>query len=94
MGIYTTSMVSTLCTLITGWLFQTFFFHFIYGIILPIHELHHVSSWLLHHQADLSGAEPGSLGFSAAALDFQMGPVDSMVFNFNSLVQKNDFMVS
>ena len=43
------------------------------------------------HQADLSGAEPGSLGFSAAALDFQMGPVDSMVFNFNSLVQKNDF---
>jgi len=34
------------------WNMHGLFFHFVYGRILPIDELHHFSRWLLHHQPD------------------------------------------
>ena len=32
---------------------EHFYFSRIYGIILPIDKLHHISRWLLHHQPDI-----------------------------------------
>jgi len=54
-------MVEPLKTTICGWWLGTFFiFPYIgknnpniYGIILPIDEVHHFSRWLLHHQPDM-----------------------------------------
>ena len=39
-------------TSLVGGLNHFFIFHFIYGTILLIDELHHFSRWLLHHQPD------------------------------------------
>ena len=33
---------------IAGWWFQTFVYHNIWDVILPIHELHNFSRWLKH----------------------------------------------
>ena len=40
-----------ICLLVVG--LEHVLFSTIYGIILPIDELHHFARWLLHHQPDI-----------------------------------------
>jgi len=40
---------------------MNFIFHHIWDVILPIDELHHCSTWLLHHQPDIYSVPSGYL---------------------------------
>ena len=50
----TSTKIGPSCPTIAGWWFQSFFFSIVYGIILPIDELHHFSRWWNStHQPDI-----------------------------------------